>query len=90
VTVNLEIGEQLEEARTRLLAEGIPTEQISLRIHAVDRDRATHIVQEAKNNKIGSIVVGRRGLITFIDEYFIGRISDQVLKLADELAVWVI
>ncbi len=68
VTVNLEIGEQLEEARTRLLGEGIPTNRISLRIHAVDRDRASHIVQEAKKNNFGSIVVGRRGLITFIDE----------------------
>jgi nucleotide-binding universal stress UspA family protein len=90
VTVDLEIGEQLEEARTRLLAEGFPTNRISLRIHAVDRDRATHIVQEAQKNNFGSVVVGRRGLITFIDEYFVGRISDQVLKLADELAVWVI
>ncbi len=90
VTANMEIGERLEEARTRLLAEGIPSDRIFLRIHAVDRDRATHIVQEAKNNNFGSIVVGRRGLITFFDEFFIGRISDQVLKLADELAVWVI
>jgi nucleotide-binding universal stress UspA family protein len=56
----------------------------------VDRDRASHIVQEAEKNNAGSIVVGRRGLVTFIDEFFIGRVSDQVLKLADELAVWVI
>jgi nucleotide-binding universal stress UspA family protein len=90
VTGNLEIGEQLEEARTRLLAEGFPSERISVRIHAVDRDRATYIVKEAQNNRFGSIVVGRRGLVTFIDEFFIGRVSDQVLKLADELAVWVI
>lgn len=90
VTGNLEIGEQLEEARTRLLTEGIPSKRISLKIHAVDRDRAAHIVEEAKANNFGSIVVGRRGLITLIDEYFIGRISDQVLKLADQLAVWII
>ena len=86
----MEIGEQLEEARTRLLAEGIPPDRISLRVHAVDRNRATHIVQEAKDNNFGSIVVGRRGLVTLIDEYFIGRVSDQVLKLADQLAVWII
>jgi hypothetical protein len=46
--------------------------------------------RKPKKNNFGSVVVGRRGLITFIDEYFVGRISDQVLKLADELAVWVI
>jgi nucleotide-binding universal stress UspA family protein len=85
-----EIGKQLEEARTRLLAENIPSEQLSLRIHAVDRDRAAHIVQAAEESNFGSIVVGRRGLVTFIDEVFVGRVSDQVLKLADQLAVWVI
>ena len=84
------IGEQLEEARTRLLAEGFPTDRLSIRIHTVDRDKATHIVEQAQENDFGSVVVGRRGLITFIDEFFIGRVSDQVLKLADQLAVWVI
>lgn len=84
------IGEQLEEARTRLLEEGVPSERLSLRIHTVGRDRATHIVRQAEENNFGSVVVGRRGLITFIDEFFIGRVSDQVLRLANELAVWVI
>jgi hypothetical protein len=41
-------------------------------------------------SQYGSVVLGRRGLITFIDEYFVGRISDQVLKLADQMAVWII
>jgi nucleotide-binding universal stress UspA family protein len=80
----------LEEARIRLLEEGVPTERLSLRIHTVKRDRATHIVRQAEENNFGSVVVGRRGLITFIDEFFIGRVSDQVLRLANELAVWII
>jgi hypothetical protein len=42
------------------------------------------------DNHFGGVVLGRRGLITFIDEYFIGRVSDRVLKLADQLAVWII
>jgi nucleotide-binding universal stress UspA family protein len=85
-----EMGAHLEEARTRLLAEGIPTDLLSLRIHAVDRDRAAHIVHEAEAKNFGSIVLGRRGLVTFIDEFFIGRVSDQVLKRAEQFAVWVI
>jgi hypothetical protein len=41
-------------------------------------------------NHFGVVVPGRRGLITFIDEYFVGRVSDKVLELADQLAVWII
>ena len=84
------IGPHLDEARNRLFAEGVTPERISIKIHAVDRDRALHIVREAMENHFGGVVLGRRGLITFIDEYFIGRISDRVLKLADQLAVWII
>lgn len=84
------IGPHLEEARSRLLAEGMTADRISIKIHAVDRDRAPHIVREAMQNHYGGVVLGRRGLITFIDEYFIGRVSDRVLKLADQLAVWII
>ena len=84
------IGPHLEEARSRLLEEGMAPDRISIKIHAVERDRAPHIVQEAMDNHFGGVVLGRRGLITFIDEYFIGRVSDRVLKLADQLAVWII
>jgi hypothetical protein len=42
------------------------------------------------DNRFGGIVLGRQGLITFIDEFFVGRVSDRVLKLADQLAVWII
>lgn len=65
-------------------------DRISIKIQAADRDRAPHIVREAMQNHFGGVVLGRRGLITFIDEYFVGRVSNKVLKLADQLAVWII
>ncbi len=80
----------LKEAFNRLLAEGMTPNRISIKIDTVDQDRASHIVREAMENHFGGVVLGRRGLITFIDEYFIGRVSDQVLKQADQLAVWII
>ena len=89
-TVEHRIGPHLGEARSRLLEEGMAPERISIKIHAVNRDRAAHIVEEAMRNDFGGVVLGRRGLITFIDEYFVGRVSNQVLKLADQLAVWII
>lgn len=85
-----EIGLHLKEACKRLLDEGIAPEQISIKINVADRERGYRIVQEAKENQFGSVVMGRRELITFIDEYFIGRVSDKVLKLADQLALWIV
>jgi nucleotide-binding universal stress UspA family protein len=84
------IGPHLKEACKRLLDEEIPPEQISIKIHVADRERGYRIVQEAMENHCGSVVMGRRELITFIDEYFIGRVSDKVLKLADQLALWIV
>ena len=90
VTEKLEFSDELEEARTRLIEEEFPTDRISLKIHCVDQNRASHIVHEAEEKQFGSIVVGRRGLVTFIDDFFVGRVSDKVLKLADQLAVWIV
>ena len=70
--------------------EGVDPKQVSIKIQVADGERGYRIVQEAKDNQCGTVVMGRRELITFIDEYFIGRGSDQVLRLANELAVWVI
>ncbi len=88
--VKHELGPSLKDAFTRLLAEGMTPDRISIKIEIIGQDRASRIVQVAMNNHFGGIVVGRRGLISFIDAYFIGRVSDLVLKQADQLAVWVI
>ncbi|WP_419656895.1 UspA domain protein [Desulfosarcina variabilis str. Montpellier] len=85
-----EIGPHLTDACKRLLDEGIAPEQVSIKIHVADGERGYRIVNEAKHNRCGTVVMGRRELITFIDEYFIGRVSDKVLKLADELALWIV
>jgi nucleotide-binding universal stress UspA family protein len=85
-----EIGPHLTDACKRLMDEGIAPDQVSIKIHVADGQRGYRIVEEAKQNKCGTVVMGRRELITFIDEYFIGRVSDKVLKLADELALWII
>jgi nucleotide-binding universal stress UspA family protein len=89
-TGGLEIGSHLKEACKRLVDEGIAPEQVSIKIHLADGERGYSIVQQAKENQCGSVVMGRRELITFIDEYFIGRVSDQVLKLANQLALWIV
>ncbi len=85
-----EIGPHLTDACKRLMDQGITPEQVSIKIHVADGERGFRIVQEARANNCGTVVMGRRELVTFIDEYFIGRVSDKVLKLADELALWIV
>ena len=51
--------------------------------------RAGTIVDEARRGGFGTIVVGRRGL-TKVEEFFMGRVSNKVLQMAREMAVWIV
>ncbi len=82
--------EKIREARHRMLDDGIEKSRVSTKVYAADRVQPTFIVRQAMENDFGSIVVGRRGLISFIESFFIGRVSKKILDMADQLAVWVI
>ena len=85
-----EIGAHLTDACKRLMDEGMDPSQVCVKIHTAQGERGFQIVQEAKECQCGTVVMGRRELITFIDEYIVGRVSDQVLKLANMLALWIV
>jgi nucleotide-binding universal stress UspA family protein len=51
--------------------------------------RAGTIVDEARRGGYGTIVVGRKGL-TRVEEFFMGRVSNKILQLATDMAVWVV
>ncbi|SFM64180.1 universal stress protein [Thermodesulforhabdus norvegica] len=51
--------------------------------------RAEEIVNQARMRKYGTIVVGRRG-ISKVEEFLLGRVSNKVLQLARQEAVWVV
>jgi hypothetical protein len=80
----------IQSARQLLIDGGLQPDKVSHEIEATDAERAPHIVQWATRNGCDTIVLGRRGLVSFLDALFVGRISDKVLNLADELAVWII
>jgi nucleotide-binding universal stress UspA family protein len=46
-------------------------------------------VEEAQKNGFGTIVIGRRGL-SKVRQFMMGRVSNKVLQLARDLAVWVV
>ncbi len=83
------IGPSIDEAKSLLVKSGFPSNRVSSEIMKVKTSRAAGIIEDARAGGFETIVVGRRGLITFIEEHFLGRISKKVLQMADNMAVWI-
>lgn len=79
----------VNNAKKRLIKAGIPEENISIRIEILNVDPAERIVDEVTSCGFGSVVVGRRALVSFFEEAFVGRVSSKVLKKANNVAVWI-
>jgi nucleotide-binding universal stress UspA family protein len=77
------------QAQDTLEKAGLKGDQINSKIVTGAASRAQAIVEEAKNQGYGTIVVGRRGL-SRVEEFFMGRVSSKVMQLAKEMAVWVV
>jgi hypothetical protein len=84
------IGTHLDAARDCLLGAGMDAERVTCRIIALERDRASTLVATATGCGYETLVVGRLGLIGFIEAVFGGRVSQKVLKMADELTGWIV
>ena len=77
------------EAKNRLIKFGFESNEISNKMITGVASRAAAIVEEAKRGGYGTIVVGRRGLSN-VPEFFMGRVSNKVIRLAKNHAVWVV
>jgi len=77
------------EAASRLEKAGVSRSQITTRLATGVRSRAGAIIEEALKAGYGTIFVGRRG-ISFVEEFSMGRVSNKIIHLAKELAVWVV
>lgn len=84
------IQRSIEEARHLFLKFGIPATCVRSEIISIKKGLATDIVEAALRENFGTIVVGRRGLLSFYDEQIIGRFSNKILKNANEMAVWIL
>lgn len=78
-----------DQAKHRLINFGFKPENITSKTIADVSSRAKAIVQEAKKNRHTTIVVGRRGL-SKVQEFFMGSVSNKVIQLSEEQAVWVV
>lgn len=78
-----------KEAFTHLEKAGFNHHKINTKIVTKAPSRASAIVVEALNGGYGTIVVGRRGLSN-VEEFYMGRVSNKIIQMAREMAVWIV
>ena len=83
------VTHELSLAKTHFTESGFKADQIECNIISGDQDAAAAIVQRAKEGGYGTIVIGRRGLSS-TQKVFMGRISNRIILLAEEHAVWLV
>ena len=79
----------LEEATSRLVAHGFEADRVNSKIISGGSSPPRAIIQEAEQGGYSPIVLGRKGL-SKIQEFFIGSVSNQVIQLGVNQAVWVV
>jgi nucleotide-binding universal stress UspA family protein len=78
-----------EEATSRLENAGFRRNQITTRTATGVLSRAGALVHYGLKGGYGTIVVGRRGL-SEVEAFSMGRVSNKVIHMAKEMAVWVV
>lgn len=78
-----------EEASSRLQRAGFDGNQVTTRMATGVLSRAGAVIEEALKWGYGTIVVGRRGL-SDVEEFPMGRVSNKIIHMAKEMAVWVV
>ena len=78
-----------DEAKRRLIDYGFKPDHITSNVITGAQSPPRAIVQEAEQGGYSPIVIGRRGL-SKLQEFFMGSVSNQVIQLGVEQAVWVV
>jgi nucleotide-binding universal stress UspA family protein len=88
-TMKREIDPAMEEAKDRLINAGFTSSRVTTKIISGKKSRAKALVEEARDGGYGTIVMGRRGL-SAVQEFFMGRVTNKVLHMVDNMAVWIV
>ncbi len=79
----------LESARQSLLESGFPEADIRVKLKLFSDDPAQDILAEARDQGIGIIALGRRGLGR-MESLLIGSVSSKVAQYSGDLSVWIV
>jgi len=80
----------MDEATGRLIEAGVEAERISPDFLVVRGSPVRKVLETARNGNYGTIVVGRRQALSFVEEHIWGRFSEKTIKMAENMAVWTI
>ena len=83
------IAPHMKQAKEMLLEAGLTENQIASKVVDGSRSPAKDILDEARNNGHGTIVLGRHGT-SMVKEFFMGSVVRKVLDNCHGLAVWVV
>ena len=84
-----EIEPYMKKAKEMLMGAGLGETQISSKVIEGSRSAASDILEEARSEGYGTIVVGRRGL-SAVKEFFMGSVTSKILQNSAGLAVWIV
>jgi nucleotide-binding universal stress UspA family protein len=87
--LEIRIESFFESAKNKLIKSGIDSGSITTKIISGAKSRAIAIFNESIQNKHDTIVIGRRGL-SRVQSFVMGRVSNKVIQIAKNKAVWVI
>jgi nucleotide-binding universal stress UspA family protein len=83
------IMQQLDAAKLKLVSLGVAPERITSELVSGAGSRALEIAKYAQAENFGILALGRRG-VTNVRDFFIGRVTNQVLHLARDQSVWIV
>jgi nucleotide-binding universal stress UspA family protein len=84
-----EIQPAFDTAKAHLAKLDVAPNRVTTQIVTSVRSRAAAIVQEAKKNEYGTIIVGRRG-ITEVAEFAMGRVTNKLTQMARHQALCIV
>ena len=78
-----------EEAQTRLLKAGYKPDHIHTEVVSGVESRAMAMIQFARQNDVGTLIMGRRGL-SRVEDFIMGRVGHKIVNTVRNRAVWIV
>jgi nucleotide-binding universal stress UspA family protein len=83
------VAPYMKKARSKLLQAGLAENQISVKVIDGSRSAARDILNEAEENAIGTVILGRKGYSN-VEDYSMGSTTKKVLDRASDMTVCIV
>ncbi|MCF8068186.1 MAG: universal stress protein [Desulfobacterales bacterium] len=87
--IKKEVKSLFKKAKNILISKGFGPQQITAEIISDKFSRSVTIVREARKGNYGTIVIGRKGH-SKVGEFLLGQVTQKIIRLISNRAVWII